>query len=279
MIFPPEFNRPAIAEVLFPEREGFADQEISQLLMIDENHPAQFFQAEESVATVILFPAPNADLYDLEELADGLLQQQISIIIIPNSSWNKESSSPLSLQSYTDEGATLFAKVSDLLKQENIDQPLFIAGHGLGMLPAITAVLRYPISFKGLLLEGPVCDLPAYLDKAGAAQQGSTIDNAIYFLELEMAMQTISRPTMIFHGAKDSISTVTQAEKLQAASCARKKQFFVIPGAETPSEAPLCHWAGALYFSTIRTFIDTICGYNSWRQRRKARNNNSRREK
>ncbi len=271
MIFPPEFNQPAVAKHLFPEREGFIDAGIAQLLMIDENHPAQFFHTEESIATIILFPAPNADLYDLEEMADGLLQQQLNLLIIPGRSWSEETSPSFSLQNYTDEGAVLFNKADALLQQKNIDLPLFIAGHGLGILPTITAVLRYPISFKGLFLEGPVCDLQNYLLQTGGSAESESIDNTAYFLELKLAMQSISRPTMIFHGAKDSISTVTQAEKLQAASCARKKQFFVIPGAETPGEAPLCHWAGALYFSTIRTFVDSICGTNSWRQRRQAR--------
>ncbi len=269
MIFPVEYNQPAVARTLFPQYEGFHNGESHSLPVTETSYPAQLFTAEKSAPTIILFPAPNAPLPSLEELADGLLQQQINLLVISNPPWDEAKAPSFSLQNYADNGAALLAKAQALLQQEEISGALFTAGHGLGIIPAITAIQRTPEPLKGIFLEGPVCDLQNYLALNGASSADTPKDTTAYSIELEHAMQSISKPTMIFHGARDPFSTATQAEKLQSFSSARKKQFFVVPGAETPSKAPLCHWAGPLYFSTIRTFIDTICGTNTWRQRRR----------
>ena len=71
---------------------------------------------------------------------------------------------------------------------------------------------------------------------------------------------------MILHGACDQLIPASEAEKLQADSGARNKQFLLIPGADHNT---MISTAGKLYFQTIRQFIDTITGRSSWRNRRK----------
>jgi hypothetical protein len=84
-------------------------------------------------------------------------------------------------------------------------------------------------------------------------------------------IEKIKLPTLIFHGARDSQVSVAQAENLQSCSGAKSKQFYVIPGAERDR---LPEAGGDLYFQTIKKHIDTICGINTWRQRRKSFKNN-----
>ncbi len=274
MIFPKEYNSPAISGTLFPQRKDFNDNNLFLLTgegSSEISRPIQFFQAEEKAPTIVLFPAPDAELPSLEELAEGLQQQQINLLVIASEPWSEKRKENVCLKNYADNGAILADMAHSFLQDKRVDGALFIAGHGLGILPAITAMLRHNSLFKGIFLEGAICDLPNLLIQKGAVATKENIDNAPYLQELERVMQLISKPTMIFHGAKDPFSTANQAEKLQSASGARKKQFFIIPGAGAPNEAPLCHWAGPLYFSTVRSFIDTTCGSNTWRQRRRER--------
>jgi len=79
-------------------------------------------------------------------------------------------------------------------------------------------------------------------------------------------VEKIELPTLIFHGAKDARISIADAEKLQASSAARTKQFFIIPGAQHEF---LYKSGGELYFETIKKFIDTLCGVNTWRQKRR----------
>ena len=76
---------------------------------------------------------------------------------------------------------------------------------------------------------------------------------------------------MIFHGARDALVAIAEAEKLQASSGARTKQFFVIPGAEHHTVGET---GGDLYVEEIKKFIDTVCGVNTWRQKRKSHKRN-----
>ena len=71
---------------------------------------------------------------------------------------------------------------------------------------------------------------------------------------------------MILHGARDQLIPPSEAEKLQAESGARNKQFLLIPGADHNT---MISTAGRLYFQTIRQFIDTITGASSWRNKRR----------
>jgi hypothetical protein len=59
---------------------------------------------------------------------------------------------------------------------------------------------------------------------------------------------------------------IAEAEKIQAFSGARTKQFFVIPGAEHHTVGKT---GGQLYIKTIKQFTDTVCGVNTWRQNRR----------
>ena len=73
-------------------------------------------------------------------------------------------------------------------------------------------------------------------------------------------------PTLLLHGSRDQLIPVHEAEKLQAESGAKTKQFHMIPGADHNS---LILVGGEQYFKTIKSFTDTVTGQNTWRQRRK----------
>ena len=47
---------------------------------------------------------------------------------------------------------------------------------------------------------------------------------------------------------------------------AKTKQFLLVPGAR---HGNVSRTAGALYYKAVRSYVDTVCGLNTWRDRRR----------
>ena len=152
----------------------------------------------------------------------------------------------------------------DYLKNADCKGALFAMGRSLGSASAIDLVSRYPDDFKGLILDSGFADTLPLLKRLGCDMSKNDISEADCFNNIDK-IRSISQPTMIIHGGRDLIIPVAEAEKLQAESGARTKQFHIVPGADHNS---LIGIGGSLYFETIKNFIDTVSGKNTWRQRR-----------
>jgi hypothetical protein len=120
-------------------------------------------------------------------------------------------------------------------------------------------------SIKGLILESGICDTTSFLEALGASGVQTDFTEKEGFNTLEK-IEKIKIPTLIFHGACDGLVAIAEAENLQASSGARAKQFFVIPGADHHTVGKT---GGKLYIKTIKEFIDTVSGVNTWRQKRR----------
>ena len=160
----------------------------------------------------------------------------------------------------------LFPLAVDWLRSNGYSGALFVMGQSLGCLSAIDAVLNESDSVKGLILESAICGTSSFLRALGLSEKLADIAEEEGFNNIQKIAK-IKVPTLIFHGTKDSLVAVTEAEELQAASGARNKQFFIIPGAKHYSVGKT---GGDLFVKAIKQFADTTCGVNTWRQKRKS---------
>ncbi len=245
--------------LFFPERTPFSSSSSYTL----------FSMAKESTApAVLLFPSTEINLDIIEkECAAGLSAAGLSVIVMAYSA-ETPSEYIAAAPGKFDEAAALLQE-----KQEKgADVPLFVMGSALGALAAIEAVYQRQSRVKGIILESCICNLQNWLSvyDANYTKEDFPEKEEEYNIGgIMQAMEAITKPTLIFHGAQDSVTGVAAAEKLQAASGARNKKFFVIPSAPYPEKMPLSHFGGSHYFVEIRSFIDTVCGINTWRQRRR----------
>ncbi len=139
-------------------------------------------------------------------------------------------------------------------------------GRSLGSACAIDLVSRYPDDFKGLILDSAFANTLPLAKRLGYDISNHDITEEDCFNNLAK-IRKITNPTLIFHGARDQIIPVAEAEKLQAESGAKTKQFHIVPGADHNSIISI---GGSLYFETIKNFINIVTGKNTWRQRRKS---------
>jgi alpha-beta hydrolase superfamily lysophospholipase len=213
---------------------------------------------------IIFFHGNGETVGDYDDIAQSYTQNGMNILIVTYRGYGWSSGTPSVASLYRD-NLIILDFVTRYTGDNNYTGPCFIMGRSLGSACAIDLVHRHPDRVKGLIIDSGFADSLPLARRLGYDLSNSDITEEDCFNNVSK-IQSISLPTLIIHGALDQLIPVPEAEKLQAESGARTKQFQVIPGADHNS---LIDVAGALYFETIKKFIDTVTGQNNWRLRRK----------
>jgi hypothetical protein len=204
----------------------------------------------------------SSDVFDPE--AEAFNHCGINVFLASYRGFGRSTGKPAFSSLFAD-ARMLFSLATEWLQGRGCGGPLFVMGRSLGAVCTLDVVHANPESVKGMIIESGYCETMSLLQAIGADTAPLAISEEEGFNNLEKIAK-IKIPTMIFHGSRDILVPVAQAEKLQAASGARNKQFLIIPGA---THHTVSKTGGKLYFKTIKEFIETTCGINTWRQRRK----------
>lgn len=260
-----KFTSPQISELLFPalpelqSAEGASPFPVS--LDKDSSVRCSFYGVDQQSPSIIFFPSTVEGYDNLEAMAQAYNRQQLNIMIVSYRNSNGQDQGDLA--AFFQDGHKIFEACLRYLQDNSYSAPVFVMGQALGAVLAIDIVAAHAEALKGMILEGTSCNLASYLAHLGGEVIEDCPDCSKQTLEL---IETIDLPTLIFHGASDSVTSIPEAERLQASSGAKSKQYFIIPGGK---HKDLYITGGALYFQTIKKFTDTVCGINTWRQRRK----------
>lgn len=267
------YNRidlPKIIELLFPPQcaspcppPPYAEDisfEVAHGLSLD----CRFYLADQNGPVLFLFPATENSLHSFDVLAEEYIKQGMNIFLVSYRGCGQNNGSPSIGAVYTD-SEKLFDLGVKWLSCNGYNGPVFVMGQSLGSIAAIDTVYKNADSIKGLILESSICETGTFLKALGAVSETSDFSEEEGFNTLKK-VEKIKNPTLIFHGARDRLVAIAEAEKIQASSGARTKQFFVIPGAEHHTVGET---GGQLYIKAIKQFTDTVCGVNTWRQNRR----------
>ena len=224
----------------------------------------RFFWAAPESPTIVYFHGWNESTDSLNVVAAYFTEAGINVFLTSQRGFGG-STGTSSLSSLVADSRLQFSLAVEWLKAKGYSGAVVVMGRSLGSVPALEVVCNTPDLIKAVILESAFCEITPFLKAIGAQLPLDGTFEKDGFSALEIIAK-IKVPTMIFHGARDGVVPVAQAEKLQAASAARNKQFLIIPGADHNTVWKV---GGKLYFQTIKGFIDTVCGVNTWRQRRR----------
>ena len=224
----------------------------------------RYYFAGQDAPVLFIYPAIGGFAPLFELVAENYLEQGINVFLASYRGCGRNSGSPSVGSMYAD-SEKLFRPAIDWLNGKGCNGPIFVMGQSLGSICAIDTVLKNGDSVKGLILESSICGTASFLGALGASSEHADISEEEGFNTLGK-IEKIKIPTLIFHGSRDGLVSIAEAEQIQASSGARTKQFFVIPGAEHHTVGKT---GGDLYIKTIKQFTDTVCGVNTWRQKRK----------
>jgi hypothetical protein len=203
----------------------------------------------------------STDSFDAE--AAFFLQAGINVFLSSYRGFGKSIGIP-QLTAVIEDAERQYAQAREWLQAKGFSGAIIVMGRSLGSVCAVNVVAQNPESIKAMILESAFPEkLP--LPTTKGLEENADLFEFNDFNTLEK-ISTIKVPTLIFHGARDMLVPVSQVEKLQSASPAKNKQFLLIPGADHYSVSKT---GGNLFYKTIKGFIDSVCGVNTWRQRRK----------
>lgn len=201
---------------------------------------------------------------DYDEIGRWYTDVGLNILILSYRGYGWSSGTPSASALFTD-NIEIINFLKTYCQKHDLSGPLFVMGRSLGCVSAIDCAYRLPEYFKGLIIESGFADTLPLAKRLGFDPSKIDLKEKDCFNNIKK-IQNVTIPTLILHGASDHIIPLHEAEKLQAESGARTKQFQIIPGADHNS---LILIAGRLYFESIKKFIDLSTGKNTWRQRRK----------
>jgi pimeloyl-ACP methyl ester carboxylesterase len=271
-IEPSKLDRPEILSTIFFPRQdhGHGSPPLAKDFLIDVSEDGTTllcrFHTCDKDAPVILFFHGNGEIVsDYDTIAGEYTRAGINIFFATYRGYGGSSGSP-SVSALFHDNSTIAGYLQEYLRGNGYTGALFAMGRSLGSVSAIDLVSRYPDDFKGLILDSAFADTLPLAKRLGYDVSNHDITEEDCFNNLAK-IRKISNPTLIFHGARDQIIPLAEAEKLQAESGAKTKQFHIVPGADHNSIISI---GGSLYFETIKNFIDTVTGQNTWRKRRRS---------
>ena len=231
-----KIDQPEILTLLFPPAESVPSPcpsgavDINLAVATKDGGACRFYGIEPQAPILFYYPATTGAAADFDALAKQYNQEGMNFFLASYPGCGINSGSP-SLTSLYEENRKLFPAAVDWLRNNGYTGALFVMGQSLGCLCAIDTVAENSDAVKGMIIESGICGTASFLRALGVSEKQADIAEEEGFDNAEK-IGRIKLPTLIFHGAQDKQVPVAEAEKLQAASGARNKQFFIIPGAE-----------------------------------------------
>ncbi len=214
--------------------------------------------------TILYFHGNGETVLDYDLIAPLYNKTGLNFIISSYRGYGWSSGIP-TVTSMINDCEPILQKTQQICQQHNLAGPLFVMGRSIGSVAAIDLAYKFDDTFKGLIIESGFADTLPLLSNLGFNLDNNSLQEQDGFGNRDK-IASITIPTLILHGAADTIIPIPQAERLQAFSGARAKKFFVVPGADHNS---ILMAGGEHYFSTIKSFINDITGQTSWRKSRK----------
>ncbi len=223
----------------------------------------RFFGIDKNGPTIIYFHGNGEVAGDYDMIGPMYNQVGINILVTDYRGYGWSGGMP-TVKNMLADAKLLFNQGADWLKENGWSGPIFIMGRSLGSACAIELMSSEHDDMKGLILESGFCDTLPLLRTIGVDPTGLDLQEEDCFNNREKIGQ-VKKPTFILHGSHDDLIPLAEAEKLQAYSGARSKEFHVIPGA---AHNTMIAVGGMVYFETIKQFMDKVTGASSWRKRR-----------
>ncbi len=249
-------------EPLTPPPAGAIDVDIEVSPKIQVG--CRFYLHNVNSPSILYFHGNGEMVCDYDMLAPSYISLGYNFIVASYRGYGWSDGSPTATNMMND-AVKIFEAVKLRLEKHDHSSPLLVMGRSLGSASAIELASTFPDDIKGLIIESGFADTLPLLHNLGADPASLEMTEEDGFGNNDK-IASITLPTLIIHGSRDQIIPPSSAERLQATSGARTKQFHLIPGAEHNT---MISTGGELYFETIKRFIDDLTGASNWRNRRK----------
>ena len=255
------FHPEKCSKTALPENAQDIDIEVAPGIIIG----CRFYVHEKSSPNILYFHGNGERVCDYDEIGLFYNAAGMNLLVVDYRGYGWSNGTP-TVSNMLEDAEVLFQETRNYLSFNEYSGAFFLMGRSLGSISAIDLAKNHEDDIKGLILESAIADTLPLAKSLGLDLEGIDFTEEDGFRNLQK-IEKVTKPTFIFHGARDELIAADEAEKLQASSGARTKEFVIIPGAQHNTMIAV---GGQLYFETIKKFIDKLTGVQSWRKRRKA---------
>lgn len=219
---------------------------------------------EKDKPLILYFHGNGETISDYDEIAQLYLNHNINLLVSSYRGYGRSGGVP-TVTGFMEDCHKIFTAVCLFAEKNELTGPLFVMGRSIGTAAAIEIASCSAEKIKGLIVESVFAETMPLLENIGINTKSFNLKEEDGFGNIDKIAE-IKTPTLILHGAKDTLIPIPQAERIQSFSGAKAKKFFIIPGADHNTTIAA---GGEVYFSTIRGFINDITGEATWRERRR----------
>ncbi len=265
-------NRPEVQRVLFRPRTaartplppGAADIDVTVAPSVLIG--CRLFTADKAAPTILFFHGNGEIVSDYDDIGPLYLNVGLNFLVVDYRGYGWSGGSP-SFATVLADSHVLYDHLKQHLQTNGYNPALFLMGRSLGSASAIELAAAHNAEISGLIIEsGFALTLPL----AETLGLGEMLKNVTVTEEQTFnnagKISTVTKPTFLLHGQKDTLIPLWQAEKLHAESGARNKELQIVPGADHNS---LIAVGGKHYFLAISRFVRQVTGADDWRALRK----------
>ena len=244
-----------------PENTEDIDIEVAKDVVIG----CRLYIHDKSSPNILFFHGNGEKVCDYDDISPMYNAAGMNFLVVDYRGYGWSNGTP-TVTNMLEDAEVLFQETRNWLSFNQFNGAFFLMGRSLGSISAIDLAKNHEDDIKGLILESAIADTMPLVRALGLDLESTDFTEDDGFRNLQK-IEKVSKPTFIFHGARDELIPAAEAEKLQAHSGARTKEFVIIPGAQHNTMIAV---GGRLYFETIKTFINKLTGVTDWRKRRKS---------
>lgn len=240
-------------------------QDIAIAVATDVVIGCRFYIHEKSSPNILFFHGNGEKVCEYDEIGPMYNAAGMNFLVVDYRGYGWSNGTP-TVTNMLEDAEVLFQETRNWLSQNEYSGGFFLMGRSLGSVSAIDLAKNHEDDIKGLILESAIADTIPLARNLGLDLEDNDFTEEDGFKNIQK-IEKVTKPTFIFHGARDELITAAEAEKLQAHCGARTKEFVIIPGAQHNTMITV---GGRLYFETIKAFINKLTGVTDWRKRRKS---------
>lgn len=224
----------------------------------------RFYSCDKEAPTILYFHGNGETVNDHNEIGYLYNKHGINLFVVTYRGYGWSGGTP-TVGGLIQDSATIYQFTKNWIKENGYTGALFVMGRSLGSACAIEIAFNNNDELKGVIIESGFADSKPLAERLGLNMDVIDLKEEDGFNNRKK-IESVTIPTFILHGQRDELIPIAEAERLQAFSGARSKQFQIIPGAEHNT---MISAGGDMYFQAIKTYIDNLTGVNTWRRKRK----------
>jgi pimeloyl-ACP methyl ester carboxylesterase len=192
----------------------------------DVSITCRFYVKDAELPNILYFHGNGEVVADHDSLAPLYNERGINLFVADYRGYGASTGSP-SFSSMVEDAHPIFDAFLGVLSDGGFTGKVFVMGRSLGSVSAIELASTYPDQIYGLILESAFASTVRLMTRLGFPQESLGIEDP-GFPNLTK-IRTITMPTLIIHGERDSLIPFEEGRDLYDNAGAQSKLILVIP--------------------------------------------------